>query len=63
MTTIIRPAPRRYGFLDAPLHDSASEAAAEPLTPAGTWVHRRKRVSRAIADIIANLAGLGGEVR
>ncbi len=58
MSTIMRPASRRYRFLDAPLPDAAPESGPEALTPAGEWVHRRKAVSRALSNLIAELAGL-----
>jgi hypothetical protein len=34
-----------------------------PSTPAGQFVARRYRVTPALADLIANMAGLGSEVR
>ncbi|WP_157643121.1 hypothetical protein [Bradyrhizobium sp. WSM4349] len=35
----------------------------QPSSPAGMFVSRRYRVHPAFADLIANLAGLGSEVR
>jgi hypothetical protein len=38
-------------------------AAVQPITAAGQYVARRFRVDPALADLVADLAGIGSEVR
>jgi hypothetical protein len=38
-------------------------AAVQPITPAGLYVARRFRVDPALADLVADLAGIRSEVR
>jgi hypothetical protein len=52
--------PVRHGVFELPLfHWSAMRRA--PLTTGGRWLHRHRAVPRELADLVAELAGIGGE--
>jgi hypothetical protein len=53
--------PVRHGFLDLPLFTWASASEASPLTDGGRWLIRRYRVPRELANVVADLAGIGPE--
>lgn len=54
--------PVRHG-LPLPLFEWAERRDAGKLTTAGAWLHRRRRVRAAIANAMAELAGLGERSR
>ena len=52
--------PVRHEVFELPLfHWSAMRRA--PLTTGGRWLHRHRAVPRELADLVAELAGIGGE--
>jgi hypothetical protein len=51
--------PVRHGLLDLPLFAWASAGRHPPLTTGGQWLHRHYRVPRELANVVAELAGIG----
>jgi hypothetical protein len=61
MKRLHHPRPVRHGLLDLPLFAWASAIESPSLTTGGRWLCRRHRVPRELANIVAELAGIGGE--
>jgi hypothetical protein len=53
--------PVRHGLFDLPLFQWSATRQVSPLTTGGRYLHRRHHVPRELADIIAELAGIGRE--
>jgi hypothetical protein len=53
--------PVRYGFCDLPLFAWASAREFSSLTIRGRWLRRRYKVPRELANLVAELAGIGQE--
>jgi hypothetical protein len=53
--------PVRHGLLDLPLFHWASAIQTAPLTTGGRWLCRRHRVPHELANVVAELAGIGRE--
>jgi hypothetical protein len=51
-----------HGLLELPLFAWANRGLP-PLTTGGAWLHRRYRLPRELAEVIAELAGIGPERR
>jgi hypothetical protein len=52
--------PVRHHVFDLPLF-RWSAMRCPPLTTGGRWLHRHRAVPRELADLVAELAGIGGE--
>ena len=50
-----------HAVFELPLFAWASARCLPPLTNGGRWVHRRHRVARELANVVAELAGIGQE--
>jgi hypothetical protein len=61
MRKISHRPPVRHGLFDLPLFQWATARDAPRLTTGGRHVHRRHHVPRELANVVAELAGLGGE--
>lgn len=53
--------PPRHDEADLPLFGWAAQMATPPLTSGGRYVHRRTGLPAAVANTIAELAGIGPE--
>jgi hypothetical protein len=63
VTTTINP-PKETQSIFSPPHLSLRSATVQrPTTTAGKFIARRFRVDPALADVVADLAGLGQEAR
>jgi hypothetical protein len=61
MRKITHRKPVCYGYCDLPLFVWASSREFPPLTAGGRWLHRRHKVPRELANLVAELAGIGQE--
>jgi hypothetical protein len=61
MRKIHRRPPVRHGIFDLPLFRWSAEREAPPFTIGGRWVHRRTGLPPTLANIVAELAGIGRE--
>ena len=61
MRRISHRPPVRHGFFDLPLFAWASAHEFPPLTTGGRWLHRRYKVPRELANVVAELANIGRE--
>jgi hypothetical protein len=60
MRTVPHRSSVRHELFELPLLQwSASRDVA--LTPGGNWVHRRFQLPRGLANVVAELAGIGSE--
>jgi len=58
---ILHRLPGRHPILDLPLFRWTALPDVPPFTPGGRWVHRRTGLSATVANVIAELAGIGRE--
>jgi hypothetical protein len=63
MKRIPRRPSLRYGLMELPLFRWAAMRDIPPFTNGGKWVHRRTGLPSTIANVIADLAGVGREPR
>jgi hypothetical protein len=61
MRIIHRRRPIRHKLGCLPLFDRAADRDLPPLTSGGRWVHRRTGLPSTIANVVAELAGIGSE--
>jgi hypothetical protein len=60
MNTNSKRQPVRHGISTLPLFAWADRFAPPPLSEGGRWVARRYRLPPRIANVVAELAGIGG---
>jgi hypothetical protein len=58
----IKRPPGCHGLLELPLFAWADRRLA-PLTTGAAWLHRHYRLPRELAEVVAELAGIGPEHR
>lgn len=61
MRNISHRKPNRYGLVGLPLFDWAARFNHPQLTDGGRWLHRRTGLSPTLANLVAELAGIGRE--
>jgi hypothetical protein len=61
MRKIAHRAPVRHGLFDLPLVAWSSAPEFPLLTTGGRWLHRHYKVPRELANLVAELAGIGRE--
>jgi len=59
MRKIAHRPPVRHGLFDFPLFHWSASRDMPPLTDGGRWVHRRTGLPPTLANIVAELAGIG----
>jgi hypothetical protein len=61
MRRISHPSPVHHGLFDLPLFGWSAARDMPGLTTGGQHVHHRHHVPRELANLVAELAGIGGE--
>jgi|GraSoiStandDraft_4_1057263.scaffolds.fasta_scaffold532122_2 hypothetical protein len=62
MRKIAQRPPVRHGLFELPLFRWSAMRDVPPFTDGGRWVHRKTGLPPTVANVIAELAGLGPEV-
>jgi hypothetical protein len=61
MNRLPHRAPVRHGLFDLPLFRWSAMREVPPFTTGGKWVHRRTGLPSTLANVVAELAGIGPE--